>query len=190
MKKRVIAFVITGFFLILGITVSSAFAKSKSPWVEKSDVNMYMLIKDGYRIVDTNFVLGGMGTRRTSPVEVVYLMKEDQLFRCVTVERDRRKSEHKCELCTDPTVITVSEANAEANAAIKNSYTSAQAYFQDFPNAIMDVEKMMQAGLRKPENVRITVSGNYSSLRITTTHVKGDKIYSTDSSGEITVKSK
>ncbi len=78
-----------------------------------------------------------------------------------------------------------------ANADIKNAYTAAQAYYTDFPDDEVTVSILKESGFRPYENVSLTIqSGFRKTLAMTTSHAKGEKIYSIDWAGEITVEYK
>jgi len=77
--------------------------------------------------------------------------------------------------------------NAAANADAKNAYTSAQAYFTDYPTATIGAVSILQGyGFKSSSGVVTTVSGAQGALAITTSHGSGDKSYAVDSAGEIT----
>ena len=60
----------------------------------QTDVDLSTLIDYGFTIVDTNFVL--LPSMNQS-VEVIYLMKDKQLFRCTTFEIQHQEPKHWCE---------------------------------------------------------------------------------------------
>jgi len=73
---------------------------------------------------------------------------------------------------------------------VKNAYTAAMAYFTNFPKGKVDMTKRIQNGFHKSEKVEMSVSGSRSDLKITASHVEGDKVYIINSQGKITAKSK
>ena len=77
--------------------------------------------------------------------------------------------------------------NSGANADIKNAYTSAQAYFTDYPSETAGSADLVAYGFKATANVTLTVSnGEQGSFAANTTHASGDKGYSVDSAGVIT----
>ena len=80
--------------------------------------------------------------------------------------------------------------NASAKSDVKNAYTTAMAYFADFPKGKIDMTKLIQTGFNKSEGVQMSVSGNQSDLEITASHVDGDKVYIINAEGTLTVESK
>ena len=79
--------------------------------------------------------------------------------------------------------------NAAANSDVKNAYTSAQAYFVDWPNATIDADALEYGGFREsdPDAMAFTiVAGTMGSLQMTASHEKSDRIYTVDSEGVIT----
>ena len=66
-----------------------------SPWVAQPNTNIHDLIDQGYKVVDTDVefvaVTGGI-------FEAIYLMKDGQLYRCVTGQR-KDTVVHGCEMC-------------------------------------------------------------------------------------------
>ncbi|MBC8391029.1 MAG: prepilin-type N-terminal cleavage/methylation domain-containing protein [Deltaproteobacteria bacterium] len=76
--------------------------------------------------------------------------------------------------------------NAAANSDAKNAYTSAQAYFTDFPNKTLSTTTQLNSyGYVATENVTTTVSGNNSNLQIVSSHASGSRTYTIDSQGAI-----
>jgi len=81
--------------------------------------------------------------------------------------------------------------NKIAITAAKNAYTAAMAYFADFPKGKIDMTKLVQSGFQKSEKVEMSVvSGNQSDLKITASHVDGDKVYIINAQGTITAEAK
>ncbi len=78
-----------------------------------------------------------------------------------------------------------------ALADIKNAYTAAQAYYTDFPDGEVNINILKENGFRPYENVSLAIqSGFQKTLAMTTSHAKGEKIYSINWAGEITVEYK
>ncbi|MBU2490522.1 MAG: prepilin-type N-terminal cleavage/methylation domain-containing protein [Proteobacteria bacterium] len=77
--------------------------------------------------------------------------------------------------------------NAAANADVKNSYTSSQAYFSDYPDGTATLVILGGYGFTQTANVTVTVTaGTMSTLAITAKHNQSTTTYSVDSSGQIT----
>ncbi|MDM8524952.1 prepilin-type N-terminal cleavage/methylation domain-containing protein [Desulfococcaceae bacterium HSG8] len=77
--------------------------------------------------------------------------------------------------------------NAQANADIKNFFTSCQAYFTDQPDECCTVEAAFSAGFKKSEDTVIEITGCFpSDFTLIIYHPDGNKTYTTDSSGNIT----
>jgi len=53
-----------------------------------------------------------------------------------------------------------------------NSYTAAQAFFTDFPNAVITYIILLENGYQPSEGVTLTVTGSKSSLLIEATHIR------------------
>jgi len=76
--------------------------------------------------------------------------------------------------------------NSAANADAKNGFTSAQAYFTDYPSGSVTVSKMKSYGYVQTANVSMTVNtGSQGSLSLTTYHTSGNKTYNVNSAGSI-----
>ncbi len=77
--------------------------------------------------------------------------------------------------------------NSQAQADIKNAYTSCQAYFTDYPNERCDVVAAGKGGFRPNPDVTMTWTGDnlQTSLELTALHASGDKVYSLLSGGAI-----
>lgn len=82
------------------------------------------------------------------------------------------------------------EGNTFAIAVVKAGHKAAMAYFADFPKGKIDMTKLVQSGFVKSKDVEMSVSGNQSDLKITASHVDGDKVYIINAQGEITAESK
>jgi len=98
MKKALIITVCSVF--VFALITPAALAKWDSPWETKPEINLYSLINEGYKVINTNFSTAGMGT---TIIEVLYLQKGKNLYRCMTVTQPQLKREtHECELCQNP----------------------------------------------------------------------------------------
>ncbi len=73
-----------------------------------------------------------------------------------------------------------------ADSDIKNAYTAAQAYFTDYPNESVTIEKLKQAGFRPTEGVVLEIrNGSQGDLDITSYHQNGKSVYVVDAAGHI-----
>ena len=76
--------------------------------------------------------------------------------------------------------------DSAANADVKNAYTAAQAYFTDYPNESVTIEKLKQAGFRPTEGVVLEIrNGSQEDLSITSYHENGKSVYVVDAMGRI-----
>ena len=76
--------------------------------------------------------------------------------------------------------------NATANSDAKNAFTAAQAYFTDYPNKTLStVTQLISYGFVATEGVTTAVTGDTSSLQITSSHNSGSKTYTVDFQGTI-----
>jgi hypothetical protein len=76
--------------------------------------------------------------------------------------------------------------DATANAAIKNAYTAAQAYFNTYPGETVTIENLEQMGYRPTDGVVLTIEdGTRNSLRMIAHHEGGKTVYLIDSKGNI-----
>ena len=76
--------------------------------------------------------------------------------------------------------------NSAANADAKNAFTAAQAYFTDYPTAtIGSTTKLTGYGFVPTTSVSVSVTGNQSSLALSSSHGSGNKTYTVNSSGAI-----
>ncbi|MFC1895552.1 type IV pilin protein [Thermodesulfobacteriota bacterium] len=77
--------------------------------------------------------------------------------------------------------------NAASNADIKNAYTAAQAYYTDYPNAVVTNAILSDsAGFKPTVNVTLTVSnGAQTALTMTTMHSNSARTYTVTSDGAI-----
>ena len=77
--------------------------------------------------------------------------------------------------------------NERANEDIKNAFTAAQAYFIDFPDDAVTINKLKEVGFQLSKDVTLTVlKGNMKNLKMTAAHINGNLIYIVDHTGEIT----
>ena len=76
--------------------------------------------------------------------------------------------------------------NAAANTDIKNLYTAAQAYFNDNPNGIINLNSLKSCGFRQASYVTVTVAASTeSSFEATAYHNSGDRTYTINAAGVI-----
>ncbi len=70
---------------------------------------------------------------------------------------------------------------------IKEAYMAAQAYFNDYPNAVIDKSHLLQRGsVKLYEGVELTVlSGKKNKLTIIASHINGSKIFEVNYLGQI-----
>ena len=74
--------------------------------------------------------------------------------------------------------------DASAHSAAKNAYTTAQSYFNDYPNgSITSVGILTAYGYRQTIDVVTNVSGSQDTLQITTYHPAGSRTYAVNSEG-------
>lgn len=79
--------------------------------------------------------------------------------------------------------------NASANADAKNAFTSAQAYYTDYPTGTVDQTKLEAYGYVASSGVALIVTGGtQDTLTLETSHGSGDKSYTIQSSGAIGIK--
>ena len=77
--------------------------------------------------------------------------------------------------------------DATSQSDVKNAYTSAQAYFTDYPLGDVTRAKLTGYGYVQSTSVTAAVSaGTQGTLVITTVHGSGSKNYSVNSAGAIT----
>jgi hypothetical protein len=80
--------------------------------------------------------------------------------------------------------------DAAAQSDVRNAFTAAMAYFDDYPNSTISLpilkSILKSSGYVQSSDVNLTVlSGIQSNLRITSFHNKGTKTYTIDSDGNI-----
>ena len=76
--------------------------------------------------------------------------------------------------------------NSGANTDVKNAYTAAHQYFNDYLSGAVSVAALTAHGYRQTANVSITAGGTQGTLSITTFHTSGNKTYTASSGGAIT----
>jgi type IV pilus assembly protein PilA len=77
--------------------------------------------------------------------------------------------------------------NASARADLKNAYTIAQAYFNEYPTASITVpDDITSQGFLVTKGVTASGGGDWSSLSITSTHASGNVTYGINYLGLIT----
>ncbi|QTA92392.1 type IV pilin protein [Desulfonema magnum] len=76
--------------------------------------------------------------------------------------------------------------NSQANADVKNAFTSCQAYFVDYTGMDCSLNGASSSGWKKSEDTACSITGPSTALSIHCTHPEGDKQFSTDDTGEIT----
>lgn len=73
-----------------------------------------------------------------------------------------------------------------ARSDIKNAFTTAKAYFNDYPDATVTVAKLQQVGFHKSAGVNLNiVSGLEQNLSFTAVHENGGKTFSINALGTI-----
>jgi prepilin-type N-terminal cleavage/methylation domain-containing protein len=75
--------------------------------------------------------------------------------------------------------------NTPAEADAKNAYTTAQGYFNDYPDGSISSAILTAYGFRQTTDVSVTVSGTQETLSILTYHAAGDKTYTVDHEGAL-----
>ena len=83
---RYVAGVVAGVVLALGVQAAPV-------WSE-TDIDLATLLQYDFRVVDTNFV---MLAEQNQSIEILYLTKDQKLFRCFTFEIQGRDPRHWCE---------------------------------------------------------------------------------------------
>ena len=77
--------------------------------------------------------------------------------------------------------------NATANSDLKNAYTVAQAYFNEYQSGTVNLTKLYAYGYVQSPRVSLVISnGTMSSLQLIAAHPRGSKTYTVDSAGVIT----
>jgi len=76
--------------------------------------------------------------------------------------------------------------NASANWDAKNMYTTAQAYFNEYPSGTITTSKLKTYGFVQSPSVQVAVNnGTQASLALGAVHSSGDKTYHVNVAGEI-----
>ena len=80
--------------------------------------------------------------------------------------------------------------NAAANTDIKNAYTASQAYFADYSDAAARVgtDILRNYGYTSTTGVTVAIGASVQTdLSMSATHSSGDKTYTIDSDGDISI---
>jgi len=81
--------------------------------------------------------------------------------------------------------------NAATNADIKNSYTSAVAYFRKHPSGELSLENLYQYGFKSTPRVKLSIlNKGKSDLKLKAEHEDGSRVYFVDQRGTISFKDK
>ena len=82
--------------------------------------------------------------------------------------------------------------DAQAKSDLKNAYTAAQDYFNDYPGSELSFSKLTTAGFRKTETVSVNVlNGESENLRISSEATsEGTKIFYMNATGILTYEDK
>ena len=89
-------------------------------------------------------------------------------------------------LCLIISCSRAKEYNATAEAVLKDAFTCSMAYFADYPNGQVDLNKLKEVGFNKNEDVIITIiQGRYNNLLISSEHPSGTKIFKIFHDGSI-----
>jgi prepilin-type N-terminal cleavage/methylation domain-containing protein len=75
--------------------------------------------------------------------------------------------------------------NSQANADVKNAYTSCQAYFVDYTGKDCSVDGALTSGWKRSAETSCSIDGPSTNLSIHCYHSEGDKQFSCDGTGEI-----
>ena len=87
-----------------------------------------------------------------------------------------------------PNFVTYRERGYDASAQhdIKNAYTAAQVYFNDYDTGSVTSEVLAIYGYKVTNHVTLSIAdATLEGLSMTTGHTKGTKTYSVDSAGHI-----
>ena len=99
MKK--IFIVVISIFIIVSFILSpiSSIGKEpwKDPWKDDPEKNLYILINEGYKIINSTIAISVAGQF----AEMIYLQKKNEIFRCRTMDY-QSKSEHECQMLVNP----------------------------------------------------------------------------------------
>ncbi len=77
--------------------------------------------------------------------------------------------------------------NSAALADLKNAFTAAQAYYTDDPDVVMDTDLLASGGFKSTDGVTLDTAGVQSGLTISSFHKSGNKQYSMNAEGDITI---
>ncbi len=76
--------------------------------------------------------------------------------------------------------------DASANSDVQNAFTAAQAYFSDFPEGAVTLEKLEAIGFVNTKDVTVTVvNDRQETLVIEARHAQGSKTFTVDTYGNI-----
>jgi len=104
MNKKFLGFQIVITTFIIGLSFSTVLAGEEPPWGtpwKDTNKNIYTLIQEGFRITGTSFsAIPGLGTMGGF-LEITYLQKEKELYRCLTIQAPKEES-HGCEILISP----------------------------------------------------------------------------------------
>jgi len=76
--------------------------------------------------------------------------------------------------------------NAMAQADVRNAYTAAHVYFNDYPTGTPSLTNLHSYGFNQTTGVEVTPNLSAASGTITAKHTSGPKTYTIDSTGAIT----
>jgi len=89
-------------------------------------------------------------------------------------------------LCLIISCTGAKEYNATAENDLKNAFTASQAYFVDYPDGQLDVNKLKEVGFNKSEGVVIKIiQSGANNLLISSEHPSGTKIFKVSHDGNI-----
>jgi type IV pilus assembly protein PilA len=75
--------------------------------------------------------------------------------------------------------------NAMAQADVRNAYTAAHVYFNDYPTGTPSLPNLRAYGFNQTTGVEVTPGLSATSGNITAKHVSGPKTYTIDATGAI-----
>jgi type IV pilus assembly protein PilA len=76
--------------------------------------------------------------------------------------------------------------NAMAQADVRNAYTAAHVYFNDYPTSTPTLPNLHSYGFNQTTGVEVTTELSAASGSISAKHVNGPKTYTIDATGIIT----
>jgi len=89
-------------------------------------------------------------------------------------------------LCLIISCTGAKEYNAIAEANLKDAFANAQAYFADYPDGQLDLNKLKEEGFNKSQSVIITIiQSGADNLLISSEHPSGSKIFKISHDGYI-----